>query len=234
MSVNEPEKPKKRWGCLQLVVAWVIVGLLICAIVPASRQISPRWIEIKARSNARQIVGLLLTYASDHNGKFPDANLDNDGLTSNAVFRELVKEGLVLDETIFGCPYSRFIPDKNIGTFPDYKQALEPGENHWMMVAGLDSTLAPSTPLVLENAVEATWPPRWLPNKKPSILAELLWGPTVSMRLRGGSWAGNLIIVSHLDASASAIKLEDKAGYAQYPSSLATPSLKLLDIEEKP
>lgn len=219
---------------MQWMVTLTVVGLLICALVPGSRRITPSQAELKAISNARLIVGLLLTYASDNNRQFPDAKLSADGLTSNAVLRELFKEELALDETIFGCPYSSFGSDKNIGLAPDYKQALKPGENHWMMVAGVGSSSAPGTPLILENAVDATWPPYWLQNKKPSILAELLWGPSVSRRPRGGSWPGNLITVCHLDASISVLKLEVKSGYAHYPASLATPPLKLLDIEGKP
>jgi hypothetical protein len=238
MSLNEPEKPKKGWGCLIWSVVLVVGMLLLLTLIPAYGQNSHRANQMMSGSNARQIIALLLTYASDNNGQFPDAKMNASGLTSNEVFRELFKEKLIEDESIFGCPMSSFIPDRQIGTAPDYKQALEPGENHWMMAAGLDEASVTSTPLLLENAVDATWPPRWLPRKNPLFLTKLIWvwfpPPPPPLRPRGGSWPGNVIIVGYPDASLGILKLEVKSGYAHYPASLATPPLKLLDIEEKP
>jgi hypothetical protein len=237
MSLNEPEKPKKGWGCLQWGAVLIIGGLLITLFVPVYGGITPKALQMKGGSNCRQIIGLLLTYAADYNGKFPDADLNATGLTSNAVFRELVKEGLVQDESIFSCPTSIFIPDGQIGTAPDYKQALEPGENHWMMVAGLENRSDSHYPVVMESAVDTTWPPRWLPHQEPSALMKFLgdvFPSSPPLRPRGGSWPGSLILVGHLDASVSTVKLHVKESYAHYPASLAKPPLKLLDIEEKP
>lgn len=125
MNLNEPEKPKKSWGCLLWGVVLVIGGLLLILFMPVYGAITPRANQMKGSSNARQIIGLLLTYASDHNGLYPDAEVNpvtgKVPLTSNEVFRALIHEGWVQDESIFSCPTSSFIADGQLGNAPDYK-----------------------------------------------------------------------------------------------------------------
>lgn len=236
MSENEPEKAKKGWGCLQWSVVLVVLALGIYNFFPIYGLISVKSYQMKGGSNARQITGLLLTYASDNNGHYPDFGKDLSKLTSNQAFRELVKEGLVQDETIFSCPGSLFTVDKNIGVLPDYTEALVPGENHWMLAAGLNSQSRAHYPLVMENAADATWPPRWVPY--PSYISRKLASITGSKPLRGRSWEKNAIIMALNDASVQVVEMDLKDDRLFLPESILKPegkeplpTLKILDIE---
>lgn len=244
MPANEPEKPKKGWGCLAWTVVLVVGALMAFLFVPSYSLITPKALQMQASSKARHIVGLLLTYAADYNGNFPDALLKGDGLTANAVFRELVKDGLVQDETIFGCPKSGFIPDKEIGSAPDFPKALEPGENHWAYVAGLSNTSPSHFPVVMESAVDGKLPPQWLlpPEAEQSWFARQFMSEKklFPKAVPGRTWGGGTIIVARNDASVEPVKLTEKDGFMHLPESFLKPEgkeplppLKLLDVARK-
>ena len=135
-----------NWGCVVLVV--VILGLGLSLLVPWGSMISEKANQMKATNNCRQILMAMKAYAADHNGDYPR------GATANAAFRELVKEGILEDERIFGSPCSPFLPDGNVGQAPDFAEAVGPGENHWMLVDGLNEKSEGMLPVVFENAVD--------------------------------------------------------------------------------
>lgn len=239
MSENEPEKPKRGWGWLQLGVVLVVLSLIACYFISSSQVISVQAWQTQGCMKARQITGMLLTYASDHDGHYPDFGKDPSKLTSNEVFRDLVRvlaaDGLTVDETTFSCPQSAFVGDKNLGQAPDFKEALRPGENHWMMIAGLRNDSR--SPLLLENAVEAPWPPKWLPYAEPSNSSTSWFLGGKKSPPRGRSWQGNTIIISHNDTSADVVKLVKKDGLMHLPERYLKPNdetpseFKILDIE---
>jgi hypothetical protein len=228
--MNEPEKPKKGWGCLQWGIAVGITFVILVPFMFASalsifNEQVVRNTQMKAASNARQIVGLMLTYASENNGHYPDHGLDPAGLTSNRAFHLLVEEGLLQDETIFGCPASLYYPDKNIGVAPAYAEALRKNENHWMLVTGLDDKSPSHYPLVLENAADTSWPPKWHAGMDGKLA-------------RGRAWKGNTIILAFNDASVQTVKLEQKDSLLHLPKRILEPeghpplpALKVLDID---
>jgi hypothetical protein len=101
------------------------------------------WIQEEAKKSrtsdfAREITISVRIWANDNLEKYPDSKL-GEKATANMAFRELFKSDILHDECIFGGERSRFIPDRVIGSAPDYAKALEPGENHWMLVAGLST-----------------------------------------------------------------------------------------------
>ncbi len=144
--------------------------------------------QVQASNNCRQIIISLKSYAGDHGGKYPD------GATANDVFRQLIKEGLLEDERIFSAPASPYLGDNNVGTAPDYAEALEPGENHWAMTRGLKDDSPGDCPLVFENPAQATWPPRWD-------------GEHAGQAYPGRAWKGDKIIVGNNDGSVTVGKL---------------------------
>lgn len=77
------------------------------------------------------------------------------------MFREMFAERFLEDERIFGCPQSPFMPDNKIGEAPLFSQAVAPGENHWMLLRDQTDFSVGNTPLLIENALTTTWPPRW-------------------------------------------------------------------------
>lgn len=98
MSENEPEKPRKGWGCLMWAVAGAAVVLFLPLLIPVYGLTTVRAQQMKAGSNVRQMVGLLMTYAADNSGIYPDVLMETEGLTANAVFRKLIVEGYAQDE----------------------------------------------------------------------------------------------------------------------------------------
>ena len=200
--MNEsPPQTRTGWRWWHWLVSGIVLILLLDTLIPCNCRITVKANQMKAASNSRQIVGLLLTYASDYGDHYTDHGLALTQATSNEAFRRLVQEGLVRDETIFGCPRSGFMPDKNLGTAPDYDQALLSGENHWMMVAGLSLTSPSYYPVVLENSAQASWPPTWTDSTWWGNLFE-------TKRERGMAWKDQKVIIAYNDASVGTVKLE--------------------------
>jgi hypothetical protein len=140
----------------------------------------------KAISNCRQIITALRIYSGDHDGKYPDAQVQG-ARTANTVFRKLFDEGVLDNEMIFGAPVSPFVPDGKIeDTYlgpqdTKFAKAVEAGENHWAMTAGLNDSAPGKIPLVYENPVSAAWPPRWNADM-------------ASKPVRGRTWKKGIII----------------------------------------
>ncbi|SKB00254.1 hypothetical protein SAMN02745166_03104 [Prosthecobacter debontii] len=223
--MSPPPQTRTGWRWWHWLVSGIVLILLIDTLIPCSCRITVKANQMKAASNSRQIVALLLTYASDYGDHYTDHGLDLTQVTSNEAFRRLVQEGWVPDETIFGCPGSRFMPDKNLGTAPDNDQALISGENHWMMVAGLSPTSPSYYPVVLENTVDLSWPPRW-------------WADKELKPVRGRAWPKDGIVVAFNDASVETVKLDRKGEYLHLPKRILAPGGKkplppmtMLDIE---
>lgn len=103
----------------------------------------------------RGIHTMLLTYAVDNGGNFPDEPSD-----ANRNLRKLFMKRLMDDETIFGIPGDGWClegkPDGDIGAHPLYHKALEPGELSVAYVAGLTTESASDLPLIICGAGPAT------------------------------------------------------------------------------
>jgi hypothetical protein len=156
---------------------------------------------VKAMSNCRQIILSMRLYAADNAGAYPDAKHPS-AMDSNTVFKQLILDGSLEDENIFGCPGSPYQPDRNIGVAPDYDEAILPGENHWAMTKGLDDASPGSVPLIFENPAEATWPPKWNPD-------------AVDTPVKGRAWKKGfhcVVIVGLNDTSVERMVLSRKSG----------------------
>ena len=139
-----------------------------------------------------------------------------------------MEENILQDERIFGAKSSKFVPDNNVGEAPQFAQALEAGENHWAMTAGVTKDSGELTPVVFENPAVASWPPLWNAD-------------AASKAAKGRTWRKAKIIVSFHDSSVQAIQLNPKIGPAVGPERAAdgkdiftrtSPSMKVLDILE--
>lgn len=225
MSESKPER--RELSVLQILVTVIAIVLLIGLIMSGPTQVQSKAEHAATLGNARQIVTALNMYAQDHNGRYPDADLPG-ATTSNEVFRRLMEENILRDERIFGAKASKFVPDNNIGVPPEYAQALEAGENHWAMTAGVTKESGKLTPLVFENPAVASWPPLWNSNAE-------------AKPRRGRTWPKAKIIVGFHDSSVQSIQLDPKTGPAVGPERAAdgkdiftrtSPSMKVLDILE--
>ncbi|QIF03596.1 hypothetical protein [Roseimicrobium sp. ORNL1] len=151
--------------CTRLNVPMLIVVLAVVIITPLGLYIlmqraGEQGNLVECLSNCRQITMALKAYADDHNGEMPDSALDQPR-SSNEAFRLLFTEHYLDNEMWFGCPFSPFHPDGQVGSEPQFTKALEAGENHWAMTAGVGKDTPDSVPLVYENPAIASWPPQW-------------------------------------------------------------------------
>ncbi|GEP44766.1 hypothetical protein BGE01nite_40570 [Brevifollis gellanilyticus] len=178
--------------------------------------------ELRVSGLARNIVISLRAWAQDNGGKYPDSKHDEKA-TSNIAFRELYMSNLAQDEHLFSAPRSPFVPDGNLGDAPKFPKALEPGENHWMLVAGLSTKSPDRTPLIFENALDTSWPPKWHPG-------------FFMHHVRGRSWRGKKIMVGFNDGSTIFVPLKRHGSHMTLNDETLRdlPPLKVLDIEERP
>lgn len=218
MSSDSLSRPSHR-SCLATLAALVLAGSLVLLWA---------WIwfqdvgkEHHACTTARGIVMCLKTWAHDHSGEYPDS-IVGENASANMAFRELFKSDVVQDERVFRGERSPYFADGEIGSAPDFTKALEPGENHWMLVAGLSNASSDRTPLFFENALDASWPPKWLPG-------------FFMHHVRGRSWRGKGIVVGFNDNSTLLVPLKKQGNYLTLPDDVlqGLPALKVLDIEER-
>ena len=145
----------KGFTLIELLVVISIIALLAAGGFASYGKIMPG---IKAKSQAktgREIYNFLQVYANDSDQLFPVG-----GQYSNEAFRELYKKRLLDNENAFyvaGDPWHAQAPggikrpDNDIGTEPDYTQALQQGECAWAYVTGHD-TASQSTLPIMANA----------------------------------------------------------------------------------
>jgi hypothetical protein len=151
---------------------------------------------MKAVNNCRAIILVLKPYSMDHDSSYPGEDQTNV-LSSNQAFRELFKEQIITDERVFGCPTSLFNSDNNSGRPPDFEDALRPGECHWMLLRGQTAHSHAKMPLIIENSLNTSWPPRWDVS------------PLQGIRQRGQAWRGRQIIIGRNDGSVQLEKLRE-------------------------
>ncbi|HYF34621.1 MAG TPA: GYF domain-containing protein [Prosthecobacter sp.] len=202
----------RKWRTVAITLICLVVGVLSFSLAfPQHCLITAQANQMKGSSNCKQIIGLLLAYASENCSIYPDSVTDPATgalpLTSNDAFRKLFQEGLTQEEKLFGCPATKFNPDTNIGVAPAFEQALTAGENHWALTQGQSNTSTSIMPLVFENPVTTSWPPQWN--------ADAAGKP-----IPGRAWAGGKIIVGKNDGTVETVKLQASSGAAVGPRML--------------
>lgn len=207
------QKLQRGFTLIELLVVITIIAIIASLAVPTYNLITVKANQMKGSSNCRQIIGLLMTYAADNNGLYPDSVpspiTGSVPLTANDAFRALIQEGLTQDESIFGCPGSIFNPNKNIGVPPTFDQALMAGENHWAMTQGQSNTTSSIMPIVFENPAAPSWPPQWNCD-------------AAGKPVPGRAWQGGTVIVGKNDASVETVKLMAAQGASVPPRMLGT------------
>lgn len=222
--MNEPAPPIKGWRLWEWAVVIVVVCLLLIVGIGLGtlRVLRDITQETTSASNARQILLALKTWAQEHNGQYPS------GPTSNAVFRELIRAGLLRDERVFGCLPSPFVPDGEMGDAPDFSKAVGPGENHWMMFRMAKASEDRDFPLIVDNALNATWPLQW------SIQTD--GKPARGCPKRDGKiliGLEDLSVVMEHGKPSGPNTLTLPANALQPPRTSPLPPMEVLDIEER-
>lgn len=223
--MNEPERPKKGWGYLQWCAVLIVTLIALSYLIPTFGGTHQSAAQATTSNNCRQIIMALRIYANDNGGVYPDAKIPNVK-TSNEVFRALIRKEIILDERIFGGKMSLYHPDGSIGEAPDYAEALQSGENHWMMASNYQTTTPGHFPFVFENAMSSDWP--------------LIWRKYNGMLIAPGRvWRGGKIIVGCADGSVNLETLEETSAGYQLPETFLkprgkepVPKLSILDIKD--
>jgi prepilin-type N-terminal cleavage/methylation domain-containing protein len=185
-------KLARGFTLIELLVVITIIAILAGLSVPVFAKIQEKGYITKGTNNVRQIYLGLKLYASDYDGRYPT------GTDSNEAFRKLVEEQIIEKEDVFGCPQSDVgQPDGNLGEPPNYLQALERNENHWMMVAGLSDSSSAAFPILFENALGTDSNPRWDPTK-------------AGLSSRGRTWSGGKVIVATNDGAVKTYSVDSK------------------------
>lgn len=191
-------RSRKRLGCLLLAIV-VMAAVPIATRSTVGAHFGETSNTMKAISDCRLILTVMKQYAAANEGSLDPALKRSDLKSANQVFRELFKTGILEDERIFLCPGSVFKCDGKIGTAPEYAMALEPGENHWMLLQHQRISAHPKTPVIIENALNSHWPPRWDASWRPDFLAWLT--NSTKSKAKGHAWTIPYIIIGRLDGT---------------------------------
>lgn len=190
---------RQGFTLIELLVVITIIAILASLSVAAIGKMQEKGQITKSIANCRQIILAIRLYAADEGGRYPDQDNTSPATTSNVAFRNMIKSGSLEDEKIFGCGVSKYNPDGNVGTAPQYDEAVKGGENHWMMTADLNDSAPGGMPLVYENAVSTGTDPTWNAD-------------AVGRAVKGRTWSGGKIIVGTNDTSVEAMKCESSKG----------------------
>lgn len=186
-------KPRRRFGpgCIAIVSAvglLVFIGLATPTHCPNGNNARL----VQASNNARDVIATMKT-------ALPQVLPADPAATANAVFRTLIRAGYVEDERIFSAPLSPYQPDNDLGEAPDYARALEPDEVHWCLFQSEPgSQQSGNLPLVFDNPIDGTWPPKWNPKAEGK--------PLPGRPLKGG-----IILFGLSDGSITPVKLVSSA-----------------------
>ena len=182
----------KGFTLIELLVVISIIAMLAAGAYGAFGALMPG---IRAKNTASKLGTIskwLGAYALENGGAFPE------GETSNSSLRKLFQgEKYGADEkqfTIENDPYMKSFndgkgPDGDIGNGPEYKQALEPGENPFVYVQGLSNSDKGNLPLMANGFAEA--PGKWTDNKLK----------------KGGVFVGKFAVVLRVGGGAEAIEI---------------------------
>jgi prepilin-type N-terminal cleavage/methylation domain-containing protein len=151
---------KQGFTLIELLVVITIIAMLAAGGFAGYSKIMPGVKANSAAKTGRDIHSLLTAWAQDNDQSYPEASQ-----SSNDAFRQLFVARLVDTEKLFaiaGDPWHQNSPsgdgkgpDNDIGTQPDFQQALMPGECAWAYVSALDTASRSDLPLLANAFTEA-------------------------------------------------------------------------------
>ena len=159
---------------IELLVVISIIAMLAASGFAGYSKIMPGVKASTASKTGRDIFTMLSAWAADNDQTFPVATQ-----YSNDAFKELFKKQLVDTEKLFAIAGDAWHetspsgdkkgPDNNIGTSPDYDQALMPGECAWAYTTGLETASNSLLPLLANGFSETVGTYTKEKNKKGGV-----------------------------------------------------------------
>lgn len=159
MKVQRSKKGFKGFTLIELLVVISIIAMLAAGGFASYGKIMPGVRANSTAKNAKGIYNWLQAYANDHDQRFPQTES-----FANDAYRELFKARYLDDEQGFAISNDPWLdkapggdkkPDNELGSEPDFQQALQPGENSWAYVNGLDAASQSNLPLMANGFSES-------------------------------------------------------------------------------
>jgi len=153
---------KQGFTLIELLVVISIIAMLAAGGFAGYSKIMPGVKANSAATSGRNIFTMLSTWAQDNDQAFPEATQ-----ASNDAFRELFRKRLLDSggEKLFSIAGDAWHdnspsgdkkgPDNDIGSEPDFNQALAPGECCWAYVTGMDTSSSSQLPLLANAFTES-------------------------------------------------------------------------------
>ena len=183
------------WASVFRCTFVVFVVLVLAGIfLPVFNTTAVKGCQTKSLAQAKQIGLALRLYAGDHDGVYPTGTNPETGepiRTANDAFRVLLPT-YTQSEALFGNKLSAYQsaagPDNVIGS----GRTLQPGENVYSYVAGLNDANNPNAPLLVDGT-DGTGRGTF----------------STDQHARGGAWKGTKAIVIRLDNSGMLMNLKN-------------------------
>ena len=151
---------KQGFTLIELLVVISIIAMLAAGGFAGYSKIMPGVKANTAATSGRAIHTMLSTWAQDNDQSFPVATQ-----ASNDALRQLFVKRLVDTEKLFAIAGDAWHenspsgdkkgPDNDIGTEPEFQQALMPGECAWAYVTGMETASKSDLPLLANAFTES-------------------------------------------------------------------------------
>ena len=193
---------RQGFTLIELLVVITIIGVLATISFSGYSRFIENARITKTVAVAKNVFNAMTSYASDHNGKFPQkgAATSNGGNFSNAedVFREFIVKEYVSDEKDFAVDNSPVELDGYVGDAPNYNDAFSNADGgvHWSVIGNGTQTMRGSAPMAWENGSSDGWNPSWDPTKAGQPVA-------------GRTWSGGKVVMVTISGKAEALEVED-------------------------
>ncbi|MEO1856231.1 MAG: type II secretion system protein [Rubritalea sp.] len=155
MKLKHKKHLRKGFSLVELlVVIAIIAGLAAMSYGPIMKQVKAA-AKTNAINSGKQIHVALFSFASDNDGIFPNENTGDSGATAEACFTQLIEAGKIDEEATFWNKENSVIGTTNGTAPPNEDGTLEPGENAWGYVSGLNNSSSSNIPLIFDSSETA-------------------------------------------------------------------------------
>jgi prepilin-type N-terminal cleavage/methylation domain-containing protein len=198
---------------IEMLVVIAIIGIIASMAMPVYQNAIMTGKETQAMSNARQVGMALRMFANDNDGGYPITtnSYGQPIITSNDAFRSLLPN-YIDNEKVFAVAGSVAGPSAD-NQIQDAAHILQPGENYWAFISGLNSSSNSNWPLVVDST-------------------DGTGNYTTVQTALGGMWKGTKAISINADISAHLVPLLGSTGTTRYMPCYNDPTQNALAVSQ--